>query len=86
MFGICFQIFSDHKILKYLFTQKDLNLRHYLCVEYMEDYDYSLKYHLGKANVVTDTLSHKSSGILACLTIKDWRRKSLVSNYSLQFE
>ncbi|PON37603.1 hypothetical protein PanWU01x14_318840 [Parasponia andersonii] len=52
LYGVKFDIFSDHKSLKYLFTQKDLNLRQRRWVEYMEDYDFNLQYHPGKANVV----------------------------------
>ena len=31
----------------------------------VKDYDYSILYHLGKANVVADTLSRKSADSLA---------------------
>ena len=34
-------------------------------MEYLEDYDFTLQYHLGKANVVVDALSRKSRGVLA---------------------
>lgn len=67
LYGAKLQIFSNHKSLKYLFTQKDLNLRQKRWMEYMEDYDFTLQYHLGKANVVADTLNGKTLGILASL-------------------
>ena len=57
LYGEKFQVYSDHKSLKYIFTQKDLNLRQRRWVEYLEDYDFSLNYHPGKANVVADALS-----------------------------
>ena len=40
LYGEKFEVFSDHKSLKYLFTQKDLNLRQRRWMEYMEDYDF----------------------------------------------
>jgi len=54
-----FQVFSDHKSLKYLFDQKELNMRHRRWMEYLKDYDFELLYHPDKANVVADALSRK---------------------------
>jgi hypothetical protein len=53
-------IYIDHKILKYIFTQSELNLwqRHWL--ELIKDYDLEVHYHLGKSNIVADALSQKS--------------------------
>ncbi|KAA3460471.1 reverse transcriptase [Gossypium australe] len=52
-------IYTDHKSLKYLLTQKELNLRQRRWIELLKDYDCSIEYHPGKANVVADVLSHK---------------------------
>jgi hypothetical protein len=49
----------DHKSLKYIFTQKDLNLRQRCWLELIKDYDLEIHYHLGKANLVADALSQK---------------------------
>jgi len=57
LYGSQFQVFSDHKSLKYLFDQKELNMRQRRWIEYLKDYDFELLYHLGKANVVADALS-----------------------------
>ena len=65
-------MFSDHKSLKYIFTQRDLNIRQHRWMEYMEDYDFTLHYHPGKANVVADALSRKSRGVLARVTFREW--------------
>jgi hypothetical protein len=53
-------VFTDHKSLKYIFTQKELNMRQRRWLELIKVYDLSLQYHPGKANVVADALSHKT--------------------------
>jgi hypothetical protein len=50
---------TDHKSLKYIFTQKDLNLRQRRWLELIKDYDLGIHYHPGKANLVADALSRK---------------------------
>ena len=54
------EIFTDHKSLKCIFTQPDLNLRQRRWLELIKDYDLSVQYHLGKANVAADALSRKA--------------------------
>ena len=54
------EVYTDHKSLKYIFTQKELNLRQRRWLELIKDYDMRLHYHPGKANVVADALSRKS--------------------------
>jgi hypothetical protein len=53
------EIYSDHKSLKYIFTQNDLNLRQRRWLELIKDYDMGINYHQGKANMVADALSRK---------------------------
>jgi hypothetical protein len=53
------EIYYNHKSLKYIFTQTDLNLRRCRWLKLIKDYDIGINYHLGKANVVADALSHK---------------------------
>ena len=64
--------FTYHKSLKYLLTQKDLNLRQGRWLELFKDYDCIIDYHPGKANVVGDALSRK---MISTLVLKDydWR-------------
>ena len=52
-------IYTDHKSLKYIFTQPELNMRQRLWLELIKDYNLEVHYHLGKANVVADALSRK---------------------------
>ena len=54
------EVYTDHKSLKYIFTQKELNLRQRRWLELIKDYDMRLHYHPRKANVVADALSRKS--------------------------
>ena len=68
LYGEKCRIFTDHKSLKYLLTQKDLNLRQRRWLELLKDYDCIIDYHPGKANVVADALSRK---MIYALTLKD---------------
>ncbi|GJX23425.1 putative nucleotidyltransferase, ribonuclease H [Tanacetum coccineum] len=70
LYGETCDIFTDHKSLKYIFTQKELNMRQRHWLELLKDYDANIQYHTGKANVVADALSRKNSGIMACLKIQ----------------
>ena len=67
LYGSQFQVFSDHKSLKYLFDQNELNMRQWRWMEYLKDYDFELLYHPGKANVVADALSRKRMHISAMM-------------------
>ena len=57
LYGVPCQIFTDHKSLQYIFTRKDLSLRQRRWLELIKDYDCTIEYHPGKANVVADALS-----------------------------
>ena len=47
-------------------------MRQHRWMEYLEDYDFTLPYHLGKANVLADALSRKSRGVLAGIASQEW--------------
>ena len=72
LYGEKCRIFTDHKSMKYLLTQKDLNLRQRRWLELFKDYDCIIDYHPGKGNVVADALSRK---MISTLVLKDydWR-------------
>ncbi|KAJ8749322.1 hypothetical protein K2173_018805 [Erythroxylum novogranatense] len=57
LYGETFQIFTDHKSLRYLLSQRELNLRQRRWIELLKDYDCTIEYHPGKVNVVADALS-----------------------------
>ena len=65
--NVC-HMYTDHKSLKYIFTQSDLNMRQRRWLELIKDYDLEIHYHPGKANVVADALSRKAS--CHCLTMR----------------
>jgi ribonuclease HI len=52
-------LYTDHKSLKYIFTQSNLNLRQRRWLELIKDYDLGINYHPCKANVVADALSRR---------------------------
>jgi hypothetical protein len=59
LMGTHCNIFIDHKSLKYIFTQADLNMRQRRWLELIKDYDLEVHYHPWKVNVVADALSRK---------------------------
>jgi len=66
VYGDKFEVFSDHKSLKYLFNQKELNMRQRRWMKFLKDYDFELHYHPRKAY----TLSKKSLQVTS-LMIKE---------------
>ena len=75
-------IYTDHKSLKYLLTQKELNLRQRRWIELLKDYDCSIEYHPGKVNVVADALSRRAVAELKAM----FARLSLYDDGSLLAE
>jgi hypothetical protein len=56
LLGNVVHIYMDHKRLKYIFTQPDLNMRQLRWLELIKDYELEVYYHSGKV----DVLSHKA--------------------------
>ena len=73
LYGVHCEIYTDHRSLQYILTQRDLNARQRRWVELLADYDLNILYHLIKANVVPDALSRKpgSMGSLAHLCVEE---------------
>ena len=67
------EVYTDHRSLQYVFTQKDLNLRQRRWMELLKDYDITILYDQGKTNVVAEALSRKagSMGSLAHFRLLD---------------
>jgi hypothetical protein len=61
-------IYTDHKSLKYIFTQANLNMRQRRWLKLIKDYDLEVHYHPGKANVIADALSRKAH--FSCLSVE----------------
>ena len=68
LLGNVTHIYTDHKSLKYIFTQSELNMQQRRWLELIKDYDFEVHYHPGKANVVADALSRKAH--CNCLTVR----------------
>ncbi|KAL8143446.1 hypothetical protein V2J09_016478 [Rumex salicifolius] len=82
IYGVTCQIYTDHKSLRYIFTQKELNMRQRRWLEWIKDYDLEILYHSGKANVVADPLSRKSvqEQILSQLMVQLALQQDLIRN------
>ncbi|KAA3483786.1 DNA/RNA polymerases superfamily protein [Gossypium australe] len=86
-------VFSDHKSVKYLMTQKDLNLRQRHWMEILKDCDVAIECHLGEANMVADALASLRANVyladdgslLAELILKDAQCECIPSNESTSF-
>ncbi|GJV40616.1 putative reverse transcriptase domain-containing protein, partial [Tanacetum coccineum] len=59
LYGTKCTVFTDHKILQHILDQNELNMRQCRWLELLSDYDYDIRYHPGKANIVAGALSHK---------------------------
>ena len=60
LYRVPWKIYTDHQSLKYIFTQKELNLRQRHWLELLKDYDLQIQYHPRNANVVDNALSRKA--------------------------
>ena len=85
LYGEEFEVYSDNKSLKYIFTQRDPNMRQRRWMEFLEDYDFTLHYHPSKANVVADALSRKSRGALASISSREWQMLETVGQFGQQY-
>ena len=75
MYGVHVDVYANHKSIQYLFTQKELNLRQRRWLKLLKDYNMSVFYHPGKANVLADALSCMTIGSVSHI---DEAKKDLV--------
>ncbi|GJV15456.1 putative reverse transcriptase domain-containing protein [Tanacetum coccineum] len=69
-------MFIDHKSLQHILDYKELNMRQRRWLEFLSDYDYEIRYHPRKENVVADAISRKER-------IKPLRVRALVMTIGL---
>ncbi|XP_073025219.1 uncharacterized protein [Primulina eburnea] len=91
LYGEKCNIFTDHKILKHFFTQKELKMRQQRWLELVKDYDCDISYHPRKANVVVNALSMKNAqvkaghqrptGKLKPLPIPEWKCENVTMDF-----
>ncbi|WMV24554.1 hypothetical protein MTR67_017939 [Solanum verrucosum] len=67
LYGVHVYVFTDHKSLQYVVSQKELNFRQRRWLELLKDYDMSIHCQPGKANVVVDALNRGLE-----FEVKDW--------------
>ncbi|GKF65713.1 putative reverse transcriptase domain-containing protein [Tanacetum coccineum] len=59
LYGTKCTVFTDHKSLQHILDQKEVNMRQRRWLELLSDYDYDIRYHSRKANVIVDALRRK---------------------------
>nr|GFD25941.1 putative reverse transcriptase domain-containing protein [Tanacetum cinerariifolium] len=59
LYGTKCTVFTDHKSLQHILDQKELNMRQRRRLELLSDYDYDIRYHPGKENMVADAFCRK---------------------------
>ena len=60
LLGNKFKLITDHKSLKWILVQPNLNMRQRRWIELLQEYDFDIIYQPGKENVIADALSCKS--------------------------
>jgi len=74
LYGSRTQIFTNHKSLKYLMSQNELNMQQRRWIELIKYYDCTIEYHSGKENMVADALSRKNRATLSKSTVGNDRQ------------
>lgn len=78
-----FILYTDHKFLKYLFSQKELNLRQQRWLEFLASYDLDILYTPGKENRVADALSRKQQAVVSMM-ISEWNDLETLSTCEIR--
>jgi len=74
LYGVKCEVYTDHRSLQYVFFKKDLNLRQRRWMKLLKDYDITILYHPGEANVVAHALSRKAGSMRSLAHLKVSRR------------
>ena len=83
LLGEKFILYTDHKSLKYLFSQKELNLRQQRWLEFLAPYDLDILYIPGKGNRVADALSRKQRAVVSMM-ISEWNELEILSTCEIR--
>ena len=59
MLSHVFELVTDHKSLKWIFTQPNLNMQQLRWVEFLQEFTFEIKFRPGKENQVADALSQR---------------------------
>lgn len=78
------EVFIDHKNMKCIFTEKELNMRHKRWLELLNNYAITIKYHPVKENKVADGLCRKSYSNLTPLITMQKKILMDLSNMDVQ--
>nr|GEZ80831.1 retrotransposon protein, putative, Ty3-gypsy subclass [Tanacetum cinerariifolium] len=84
LYGTKCTVYTDHKSLQHILDQKELNIRQCCWLELLSDYDFDIRDHPRKANVVVDALSRKEriEPLRSSLSDDYWLRSSLTNTRS----
>ena len=83
LLGEKFVLYTDHKSLKYLFSQKELNLQQQCWLEFLASYDVDILYTPGKENCVADALSRKQQAVVSMM-ISEWNDLETLSTCEIR--
>ena len=83
LLGEKFVLYTDHKSLKYLFSQKELNLRQQRWLEFLASYDLDILYTPGRGNRVADALSRKQQAVVSMM-ISEWNDLETLSTCEIR--
>ena len=87
LLGYKFEVWTDHRTLQHLHTQRDLSRRQARWLEFTSQYDYSIHYLPGEKNVVADALSRlPDAGTETIASIMNARKKIVHSRFQLEDE
>ncbi|MCO5595420.1 hypothetical protein L7F22_049462 [Adiantum nelumboides] len=70
-----FELVTDHKSLKWIFTQPELNMRQRRWVEFLQEFNFEIKFRPGKENQAADALSRRVATLAISLLSSSYLRR-----------